>query len=406
MAGSDEQNRGAIAFVLKLGQELHRYGTPSHRLEATLASVCRHLKTVGQFFATPTAIFASFGSPENQRTSLIRVTPGDVDLGKMTLLDGVVGRLLRDELSAEEGLAEVNTIAEGPARYGAALTVLCFGLASGCAGRFFGGGLLEVAAAVGMGFLTGILAMLSGNHPGVARVFAPVAAFAVSALAMLGAWLFPAMSAYVATVAGLIILIPGLTLTTAMSELASGHLASGTARLTGAIILFMQIGFGVALGNRLGSLLPGVNPLATPVALPLWTEWVALIVAPLCFVVLFRARPSQVAVILPAGILAYCAAKYGAALASPELGVFLGALLAAMAGNLYRRIWDHPASVPIVPGIMLLVPGSIGFRSLSSLLARDVLSGVEAAFTMVLIAVALVAGLLLANVLLPSRKAL
>lgn len=406
MVESSEHNSRVIAFVLRLGQELHRYGTPSHRLEATLASVCLHLKTIGQFFATPTAIFASFGPQENQRTSLIRVTPGDVDLEKMTLLDGVVDRLIRNELTVEDGLKEVNSIADGPPRYSTWLTILCFGLASGCAGRFFGGGFLELAAATVMGFLTGSLAMLALKHAAVARVFAPVAAFAVSALAMLGAWLFPAMSAYVATVAGLIILIPGLTLTIAMSELASGHLASGTARLTGAIVLFLQIGFGVALGNRLGSLLPGVDPLVTPAALPGWTEWAALLLAPLCFVVLFRARPAQVAVILPAGILAYAGARYGALLASPELGVFLGALLAALAGNVYRRIWDHPASVPIVPGIMLLVPGSIGFQSLSSLLARDVLSGVEAAFTMVLIAVALVAGLLLANILLPSRKAL
>ncbi|MBD3868791.1 MAG: threonine/serine exporter family protein [Acidobacteria bacterium] len=406
MVESSEHNSRVIAFVLRLGQELHRYGTPSHRLEATLASVCLHLKTIGQFFATPTAIFASFGPQENQRTSLIRVTPGDVDLEKMTLLDGVVDRLVRNELTVEDGLKEVNSIADGPPRYSTWLTILCFGLASGCAGRFFGGGFLELAAATVMGFLTGSLAMLALKHAAVARVFAPVAAFAVSALAMLGAWIWPAMSAYVATVAGLIILIPGLTLTIAMSELASGHLASGTARLTGAIVLFLQIGFGVALGNRLGSLLPGVDPLVTPAALPTWTEWVALLVAPLCFVVLFRARPAQVAVILPAGILAYAGAKYGSILASPELGVFLGAFLVAMAGNIYRRLRDHPASVPIVPGIMLLVPGSIGFRSLSSLLARDVLSGVEAAFTMVLIAVALVAGLLLANILLPSRKAL
>jgi uncharacterized membrane protein YjjB (DUF3815 family) len=257
-----------------------------------------------------------------------------------------------------------------------------------------------------MGTFIGLLALLAEKRPAIARVFAPAAAFAVSGMAMLGAWIWPALSAYIATVAGLIILIPGLTLTIAMSELASGHLAAGSTRLTGAIMMFLQIGFGVAIGNRLGSMLPGVDPTAIPTALPGWTEWVALLVAPLCFTVLFKARPSQVAVILPAGILTYIGARFGSSMATPELGVFLGALLAALAGNLYRRICDHPASVPIVPSIMLLVPGSIGFRSLSSLLAQDVLSGVEAAFSMVMIAVALVAGLLMANMILPSRKAL
>jgi uncharacterized membrane protein YjjB (DUF3815 family) len=55
---------------------------------------------------------------------------------------------------------------------------------------------------------------------------------------------------------------------------------------------------------------------------------------------------------------------------------------------------------------MLLVPGSMGFLSLSSLMANDVVSGVQKAFDMVLIAVALVAGLLLANDIVPAKRAL
>ena len=337
---------------------------------------------------------------------MIRVEPGEVDLERMTALDDVVNDLLQGRIDIDQGLGQVDSISSTPPRYGPFLMTMCFGLASGAAARFFGGGALEVVFGIGMGMFIGVLALLAERYPGIGRVFAPAAAFAVSAMAMLGAWIWPALSAYIATVAGLIILIPGLTLTIAMSELASGHLASGTARLMGAIMLFLQIGFGFAIGNRLGTMLPGVDPLVTPVALADWTEWVALAVAPLCFTVLFRAKPSQIAVILPAGILTFLGARLGSTLASPELGVFLGAFIAALAGNLYRRFRDHPASVPIVPSIMLLVPGSIGFRSLSSLLARDVLSGVEAAFNMVMIAVALVAGLLLANMILPSRKAL
>jgi uncharacterized membrane protein YjjB (DUF3815 family) len=45
-------------------------------------------------------------------------------------------------------------------------------------------------------------------------------------------------------------------------------------------------------------------------------------------------------------------------------------------------------------------------RSLSSLLAQDVLTGMQAAFTMTLVSVALAMGLLVANVLVPPRSAL
>ena len=57
-----------------------------------------------------------------------------------------------------------------------------------------------------------------------------------------------------------------------------------------------------------------------------------------------------------------------------------------------------------MPGILLLVPGSIGYRSLASLLRREVVLGVETAFQMMLIAVALVAGMLIANIVSPHRR--
>ena len=61
-------------------------------------------------------------------------------------------------------------------------------------------------------------------------------------------------------------------------------------------------------------------------------------------------------------------------------------------------------AVAQVPGVLLLVPGSIGYRSLSSLLDQNVIVGVTAAFTMILTAVAIAAGLLVASVLVPTHR--
>ena len=74
--------------------------------------------------------------------------------------------------------------------------------------------------------------------------------------------------------------------------------------------------------------------------------------------------------------------------------------------NLLAWMRNRPAVITLVPAIMLLVPGSIGFRSMESLLARDVLAGVDTAFSMLMVAVALVAGLLFANALVQPRKVL
>jgi uncharacterized membrane protein YjjB (DUF3815 family) len=200
------------------------------------------------------------------------------------------------------------------------------------------------------------------------------------------------------------VLVPGLTLTTAMTEISTRHLVSGTARLTGAFVLFLTIGFGVALGGRVVEALAGPVVPVAPASLPAWTLLPALVAAPASFTVLFRARPRDFPWILAGGVVAFAGARLGAAGLGPELGAFVGAALVGAGGNLYSNVLRRPASVVVVPGIMLLVPGSIGFESLSSLLAADVVNGMEAAFRMTLVAVALVTGLLLANVLVPPRR--
>ncbi|HSP79592.1 MAG TPA: threonine/serine exporter family protein, partial [Myxococcaceae bacterium] len=85
----------AVAFTLQLGEALHRYGTPAHRLEEHLGLVARQLGLEARFFSTPTSIFASFGPPEALRTSVIRVAPGELDLGRLATLDALADEVIR-----------------------------------------------------------------------------------------------------------------------------------------------------------------------------------------------------------------------------------------------------------------------------------------------------------------------
>ncbi len=395
--------KDAIAFVLKLGRGLHSYGYPAHRLEASLTLVCRRLGLKGQFFSMPTALFASFGDAD-QQTFQIRVEPGGVDLEKLTLLNAVIHDVDRGELTPTTGSARVDAIETAPPRYGALVSTLAYALASGAAARFFGGAGAEVAVATAVGVVIGLLALLAGRSSRLGRVFEPTAAMAAAFVATAAAHWLPALSAYTATMAGLIVLVPGFSLTVAMTELATRNLASGTSRLAGALVTFLAIGFGVALGTRLGERAFGAAPDVSPGGLPGWTLWLALVVAPLSFTVLLRAQPRDAAFILPAGVVAFQGARIGAALLGPELGAFVGALAVGLASNTYALILARPAAVTLVPGILLLVPGSLGFRSLSSLLDRETVLGVEAAFRMTLVAIALATGLLFSNVLLPGGR--
>jgi uncharacterized membrane protein YjjB (DUF3815 family) len=77
-----------------------------------------------------------------------------------------------------------------------------------------------------------------------------------------------------------------------------------------------------------------------------------------------------------------------------------------LAGNLYARWLDRPALVATMPGILLLVPGSLGYRSLTAFIEQEGLAGLEFAFGTVLIAISIVGGLLVSNLLAPPRRSL
>jgi uncharacterized membrane protein YjjB (DUF3815 family) len=106
------------------------------------------------------------------------------------------------------------------------------------------------------------------------------------------------------------------------------------------------------------------------------------------------------------GVVAFYGARFGSTLLGPELGVSIGALIVGVCANGYARLMKRPSAVVTLPGIMLLVPGGIGSRSVLSFLEQDAVTGVQTAFVVALIAVSLVAGLLIANVLVRPRRAL
>ena len=232
-----------------------------------------------------------------------------------------------------------------------------------------------------------------------------VAAFAAFGCGRrMSAW--PAVSSPLVTVAALIILLPGMSLTVAMTELATRNLIAGTARLMSAVIVLLQLVVGVALGERLAAALVVVHQ-ATPVALPEWASWVALIAL---------ARHRRDGASAASRVRSGCRGVRGIGYVGSRLGTaWIGSRrwacssarsqLGAMS-NCYARWLDRPAQVLQVPAVLLLVPGSMGFRGMSSLLDKDTLSGVDTLFAMFVVAIAIVAGLLVANAVVSPRRSL
>jgi uncharacterized membrane protein YjjP (DUF1212 family) len=393
-----------IRFLRKLARALHEYGSPAHRLEGAMTDVMQSLGIEGTVFSLPTGIMLSLELDGRHHSEMLRLSTSELDMGKLSELIDLATDVGRGLVTPADGETRIDAILAAPPRYGTVLTVAAFALTSAAASRFFGAGAIEMATALVIGLAVGLLTVAAPRVGFIGRLFDPIAGLTVSILAVAAAATVEPMSIPIVTVAGLIVLVPGLTLTTAISELAQNNLVSGTARLNGAVIVFLMLGFGVAAGGKVGVFVFGPPFLALPVPLPLWTEAVSVTVACISLTVLMRVPARDFPWVLVAAVPSYVAVRFTSPVAGPELGVFVAALVAGSLSNFHSRKFLRPVAVTRLPAIMLLVPGGLGFTGLSSMLEQNVTDGVRTAFSVAIIAVSLVIGLIISNSIVPPGR--
>ncbi len=389
---------GNKAFVLALAQALHGCGTPVHRLEAVIQAVCKALDIRVQCFATPTCLFIS----SHRGTEMIRVAPGSEDLERMVVVDRIAAQVARGQRSAHEGHQALEALAQQQGRFKPWATIVAFGVASAAVSVLFGRTASEALISLALGLGVGLLAIKTSGRPSLARLFEGLAAAAAGVAASLLATVVP-LEPRAVTLTAVIILVPGFTLTVALAELATGHLAAGTARAAKAGMTFLQLGLGAAIGWRLLDVVEVLPPPAA-VSRSSEVELAALLVAAGAVAVLLKVRPADWLVALAAAVVAFYGARVGGALLGGPLGAFVGALGVGLLANLQARVRDVPAAVAATPGILLLVPGSLGFRGVDAFLQQQTLVGVGAAFETFLVGASLVGGLLLAHAVLPPGR--
>ena len=390
---------------------MHEYGTPAHRLESALSAVALQLGLTAEFFSTPTSLMVGIGDLADQHVHLLRVDPADPNLGNLGRLSDIIRDVVETRVSPDEGLRRIRALKAHPPAWPKWLALVAFIVSSAAVATFLRVRVGDVAIASVLGLVTGLIAINARTSDTWRPVTEPAAAFVVTTLALAIDVLARTGTGYATSLAGLVILLPGLTFTIALTELSTRHLSSGTARLSGALVVFLGLGFGVALGAKLGTSIghelrdllgrDGGDWLSRA-ALPRWTEWLALLIAPLSFAVLLNADKRDTGWIVLTCAAAYLTSRYAGASMGEELGAFLGAFVVSAGSNLAARFFKRNAMITQVPGLLILVPGSIGFRSVTSLLGQQVEVGIATAFRVAIVGISLAAGILAGNVVTQS----
>ncbi len=400
-----------VRFVVALARSLHRYGTPAPRLENAISDVAASIGLVCNINSNPTSLVFSFredGGPETMLNELVRVVrlePGSMDLRRLCLADEVVERVLDGSLDIDAGYARLLEIEALPG-IPPPLVVLAFGLIGAALAVLLARDWADVFAAGAIGIAVGGIVQFCAGRPNLAPSTEAVCALFATLLAHGVSSLVHPLAVQSVVLASLIVLLPGLALTTAINELSTQHLVSGVARFAGAFAVLLKLTFGVVAGTQIAQLLGWGVVTETVLPVPDWVLWPALIAAGFGFAVTFGASRVDIPLVMLAAIVSYLITRHVGAAVGSEFGVFLAALVACASGNLYARVFRRPGALIRLPGIILLVPGSVGFRSLTHAFERDIFLSLDTGFTLLAILITLVAGLLFGNLLVPPRRSL
>lgn len=403
-----------VRFLTELGRRLHLAGVSASRLEGAVESVGRSIGVECQIWSTPTGLLLSLGDASvanpTQQTRVLRLDPGDVDLRNLAALDAIAEEVVRNQRTLDQAWEAMRALDRPLTVRQQLLTVAAFGVAAAAVAGLLRTGWIDIAVSGTIGLIIGWIALLSRTRPHLGAASEALAALVATTLATMFAHFVAPLSLQTVIVASLIVLMPGLSLTTAVAELASQQLVTGTTRFAGAMTVLLKLTFGSVAASQLMHALGWTPQIAAASTLPRSVEIFATIAAAASFAVLFKAARRDIWLVMGSAILGYVLTRVGGELfGSVASGSFAGAvffssLVMAALANLYGRIAGRPGALIRVPGIMLLVPGSVGFRALGFVMEKDYSLGVDTLVAVLSALLALVAGLLFGSLLVPPRR--
>jgi uncharacterized membrane protein YjjP (DUF1212 family) len=385
-------------FILKVGVAAHKYGSTSTRLESFLSTLSNRMGYQGVFKATPVEIV--FGLRETtdspQRLEVMATPPPNIDLDKLARLGELLNEIKEGSLSIPDAYARIDAIDQVPPPWGKFASMLGYVLTGLGLAPLLGAGWTDTLVATVFSILVYGLVLLSARLGTTAMAWMPFStALIIGFLATLVKHWVPELNLVLVTLSAVAIILPGFSISLGAGELVAQHVLSGVSNLmSGLITLIKQIA-GAIIGIGIASLL--VTTVAAEPETPVDQMWLLLLFPlllvglGLAFQVSRRDLPWSV---LVSG-LAFLGVMAGSSLLDSNLGNLLGTIVAVVIANLWARKTGRPTSIVLIPAIVMLVSGTIGFRGLAAMAEGELLLGVQQFLQMFIVAITILAGILI-----------
>lgn len=364
-----------LELMYRLGQAQLACGEQTAQVELLLRRVAvAYGMRRSRVVAFPTALFITFHDGEQERVTLAEGPLQGLRLDQMADVYDLTQAAERAAIPPPEALRRLSAILNRDARFGPVGIVVGHALLTLGLAMVLRPSLLNLAVSVGCGALVGALKLIDRDRSLLA-VPTPVLAAALVSLVvfLLLRYGVPVDPAYV-LVPPLVSFLPGAMLSLGMVELAYGDQVSGSSRLIAGFVQLVLLAVGFAAGAILVGYTPedllDAAPQATSTVWGVWGPWLAVLVFASGVYVHFSAPRDSFPWIVCVLLAAFAAQQLAARVFGSELSGFFGMTVAMPLSYLVQTYFrGPPAMITFLPSFWLVVPGSLGLRSMTQLLS-------------------------------------
>lgn len=372
--------------MYRLGQSYLACGEQTALVELFLRRVAAaHRMRRSRVVAFPTAIFITVHDGPREHVTLAEGPLQSLRLDQIADVYLLGDEAMAGRVDPEEGLRRLNQTLRRPARFGEIGAIVGHAVLAVGLSMILAPYLLNMAMAALLGAAVGALKVFSGGRTLLAAPLSVVAASMVSLLVFFAILKGVPIAPLDALVPPLVTFLPGAMLTFGMVELAYGDMVSGASRLITGFVQLVLLTFGLAVGALLlGGGAEGLVPAAIDHG---WTPW-APVVGVLIFGVgvflHFSAPPNALPWMLLVLLVTFAAQRLAGSMLGSELSGFFGTLVATpLVYLIQQRFRGPPSMVTFLPAFWILVPGSLGLLSVTTMLS-DRAAGLDGLVTVLL----------------------
>ena len=368
LAGEKDHDDAEVAAMLReLGIALVECEQPTHLVAARLLAIApRYTSETVRVVVLPTALVVQVGTIAYEVEAVVKPTT-QLDLAGR--IDAIAELAEVGAITPADAAREAAAARTMPPRFGPVTTVIGYTITTLGFGMVINPTWASLWGYVFLGAVVGSIAMLGRPFPTLNAVLPTLAATVVTVLAT---W-------FVADAANdgllrvisppLVAVLPGLALTIAAMELASGQMISGATRL---IYGVAQLGCSSSVSGWGCMSAPRLAPQQPSAQMGGWSLYVAVIVISIgLYIYLSAPKGSLLWLILAVGV-ALVGQKVGGLFLSPTHSGAVGAFLVVPFAMLGARVkTSPPAIVMMLAAFWALVPGALSFESLGDAAAGE-----------------------------------